>query len=100
MGRDKYIKNVATLKLDITKCNGCTMCTIVCPHAVFEVKSKKAFIKDRDSCMECGACMKNCAEKAITVKTGVGCAYAVIMGMIKGTEPTCDCSSDAGGSCC
>jgi ferredoxin len=59
---------------------------------------KRARIDDRDACMECGACAKNCAEGALTVGAGVGCAAAIIYGAIKGTEPSCDGSS--GSSCC
>ena len=35
----RYIEGVATLKLDTEKCNGCMLCTMVCPHGVFEVKA-------------------------------------------------------------
>ena len=86
-----YLKDVITLKLDSEKCNGCTMCTIVCPHAVFTMKEKKAFIQNKDFCMECGACAMNCPTSAVTVRSGVGCALGIITGLLKGTEPTCDC---------
>jgi len=88
----RYIKNVATLKLDTKKCTGCGMCVKVCPHAVFAVKNKKAKITDRDACMECGACKMNCAFKALEVRSGVGCAAGIILGSLRGTEATCDCS--------
>jgi NAD-dependent dihydropyrimidine dehydrogenase PreA subunit len=91
-----YLKNVITLQLDSEKCNACAMCTIVCPHAVFTMKEKRAFIQHRDFCMECGACAMNCATGAITVKSGVGCAAGIINGLLRGTEPSCDCSS----ACC
>ena len=95
----KYIKNVATLKLDTDKCIGCGMCGIVCPHAVFTLKNNKAGINDIDMCMECGACSMNCPVSAITVKSGVGCAYAVLMGMFSGNKdgegPSC-----GGADCC
>ena len=94
-----YLSGVVTLELDSQKCNGCRMCTIVCPHAVFEIENKKAVIRYKDFCMECGACEKNCPENAITVKSGVGCAAGIINGVLRGTEPTCDCNSE-GGSCC
>jgi len=94
----KYLKDVVTLKLDLDKCIGCQMCVNVCPHSVFEMNNKKAKIVDRDACMECGACAKNCPTKAITVKSGVGCAAGIINGILKGTEPSCDCSD--GKSCC
>lgn len=90
----KYLPSVSTLKLDVEKCNGCRMCIIVCPHGVFAIEKHRARITDIDSCMECGACSNNCPEGAIYVKTGVGCAYGVIMGALRGTEPTCDCGSD------
>ena len=76
------------------------MCIEVCPHGVFELTGDKARIIDRDSCMECGACAKNCAFGAIEVKPGVGCAAAVISGMLKGTEPACGCSEDGSSGCC
>ena len=85
----QYIKGVSTVKIDEEKCNGCGMCIKVCPHAVFVLKDKKAEIKDRDDCMECGACMKNCKQEAIKVNSGVGCAAGIIIGALKGTEPTC-----------
>ena len=93
----RYLKNVATLRLDTEKCEGCGMCVNVCPHQVFEIREGKAGIVDLDGCMECGACLKNCAFSAITVSPGVGCASAIIKGFLTGSEPTCDCS---GGECC
>ena len=87
-----YLKHVATLKLDPSRCGGCGMCAEVCPHAVFRIQDHRAHIVDLDLCMECGACAKNCAAKALTVRAGVGCANAVIRGKLGGTEPTCGCS--------
>ena len=89
-----YLKGVTTLKIDKDKCTGCGMCEIVCPHAVFEITNGKAEIVDRDACMECGACALNCEFGAIQVESGVGCAEAVIVGAVRGTEPTCDCCSE------
>lgn len=70
--KHKYIKNVATLKLDQSKCVGCGRCIEVCPHSVFRMEGRKAAIEDLDSCMECGACDRNCPVKAVEVKKGVG----------------------------
>jgi len=94
-----YLPDVVTLELDSSLCNGCRMCIIVCPHAVFEMGNKKAVIRRKDFCMECGACALNCAQGAIKVNSGVGCAAGVINGLIRGTEPTCDCSGNSGGCC-
>lgn len=94
-----YLKDVVTLELDQLKCNGCKMCTIVCPHDVFLIKDRKAFIDKKDLCMECGACEMNCPENAISVRSGVGCAAGIINGLISGGEPSCDCSS-SNSSCC
>ena len=92
----RYLKNVATLRLDVEKCTGCRMCTQVCPHGVFVIQDGKACIVDRDLCMECGACAINCAAEAISVESGVGCASGIIIGAIRGTEPTCECKKN----CC
>jgi len=99
----KYLRNVATVELDTEKCTGCGMCLEVCPHGVFELRDKKAVITDRDLCMECGACETNCAFGALSVEEGVGCASAIIRGLITGGEPTCGCdsgSSSGAGGCC
>ena len=86
-----YLKNGETLALDPARCNGCRECIEVCPHAVFAMAAGKARIMDRSVCMECGACARNCASGAIAVKAGVGCAAAIIGGMLRGTEPACGC---------
>ncbi|MFZ2631933.1 MAG: mercury methylation ferredoxin HgcB [Desulfosalsimonadaceae bacterium] len=86
-----YLKNVVTLKLDTDRCIGCGLCTIVCPHTVFELKSRKAVIISRDACMECGACKMNCPTGAIHVKSGVGCAAAVINTALGRSSGSCCC---------
>ncbi len=68
----KYIKDVATIKLDVDKCIGCKLCSTVCPHNVIVIEDKKAKIVDKNSCIECGACMKNCPTGALWVRSGVG----------------------------
>jgi NAD-dependent dihydropyrimidine dehydrogenase PreA subunit len=95
----KYLANVTSLKFSSDKCTGCGRCVEVCPHAVFAMNGRKAAISDKNSCMECGACAKNCAFGAITVNAGVGCASAIINGMITGGEPSCGCS-DTTAACC
>jgi NAD-dependent dihydropyrimidine dehydrogenase PreA subunit len=85
----KYLKDVVTLEYDQDKCTGCGMCLQVCPHGIFRLNDHKAVIADRDLCMECGACAKNCPFAALRVRAGVGCAYGILAGQIKGGEPCC-----------
>jgi NAD-dependent dihydropyrimidine dehydrogenase PreA subunit len=96
-----YIKNVTTLSLDSSKCIGCKKCLEVCPHGVFIMNGKKAEIYNKNLCMECGACMKNCPSKAIKVEPGVGCAAALLFAAINKTAPSCGCSGKSKKtSCC
>jgi NAD-dependent dihydropyrimidine dehydrogenase PreA subunit len=96
-----YLKNGETLVLDSGACVGCGACVDVCPHAVFRLESGKAIVGARGACMECGACARNCPAGAIAVKAGVGCASAIIIGKLLGTEPTCgDGPASASGCGC
>ena len=103
-----YLKDVVTLQLDENKCTGCGMCLDVCPHDVFKMNSSHAVIQNRDACMECGACSRNCPFGAVSVDVGVGCAAAVINSLLGREGGACSCSIDAedsaakkkGGCCC
>ncbi len=95
----KYLANVTTLTYDAGKCKGCGTCVEVCPHGVFVMENKRAAITERDLCMECGACARNCEFGALSVNSGVGCAAAIITGMLTGGEPTCGCGDSSGGCC-
>jgi NAD-dependent dihydropyrimidine dehydrogenase PreA subunit len=95
----KYISSKITLEFMADSCTGCGRCVEVCPHGVFAMEGDRAVLKARDRCMECGACARNCDYGALKVNAGVGCASAIITGMIRGTEPSCDCGS-SGTACC
>lgn len=79
-----YLQN--TLTYDPALCNGCRMCTDVCPHAVFKMQDKKAVLANASACMECGACELNCEVNALHVESGVGCASAMFLQAIKGEK--------------
>ena len=89
----KYLRDVASWRIDAGKCIGCDICMSVCPHNVFELRASTAVIRDLDACMECGACRENCPVGAVEVQAGVGCANAIIRGMITGKVPQCGCES-------
>lgn len=72
-------------------CTGCGLCIEVCPREVFARLDRKIEIVDPDACMECGACSKNCATGAIYVKSGVGCASAVINSFLGRKSSSCCC---------
>ena len=80
----RYLDDTAILRLSEEKCIGC-------------VKGKKALLIDADTCMECGACAKNCPTDAIYVNPddGCGCAAYIIYSWIarfRGETPSgCGC---------
>lgn len=95
--KSAYTEN--TLRYNPALCNGCGMCSIVCPHRVFTQNGREARLAERSRCMECGACMVNCPTGAIEVESGVGCASAMIYAAVTGKkEVTCGC--DGAPSCC
>ncbi len=93
MGRLVYLRDVVTLKLDEGKCVGCGMCLSVCPHAVLGLIDGNIEIRDRDACIECGACARNCPVAAVSVRSGVGCAAAVINAALGRKRSSC-CAID------
>lgn len=89
-----YLKDVVTLRIDRDKCKGCGACLLVCPRDVLSRLNGKVDVTDRDACIECGACRQNCPEEAISVRSGVGCAAAVINSFFGRTDSSCCCVID------
>ncbi len=99
MSRFVYLKDVVTLNFNPEQCFGCGMCLEVCPHAVFARDDGKIRIRDRDACMECGACARNCPSDALQVRSGVGCAAAVINAALGRKSSSCCCVIEPEDSC-
>lgn len=91
MGKLIYLKDVVTLELDQQKCTGCGVCLMVCPHAVLGMNNGYAKIENQDACMECGACAQNCPVDVVRVRSGVGCAAAVIHSVLGRESSSCCC---------
>ena len=90
----RYLAGVTTLEYDPSRCTGCGRCAEVCPHGVFVLEGKKARLTDRDLCMECGACRRNCADEAISVRPGVGCAWAILRSQFRKGKGEVSCCCD------
>ena len=52
-----------SVRLDPSKCKGCTICIKVCPTEAIRVREGKAFILE-DRCIDCGECIKCCPNQA------------------------------------
>ncbi|MGE5373335.1 MAG: mercury methylation ferredoxin HgcB [Solirubrobacterales bacterium] len=98
MRKHRYLSNVSTLKLVPEQCTGCGFCLDVCPHEVLALADRTVIIRDADACMECGACAKNCPFGAIVVEAGVGCASAILRGVLTGGPPSCGCAATGCGA--
>ncbi len=73
----RYLDGVTTLAYDEALCTGCRMCTKVCPRGVLTMtdeRPRRARVTDRDACLECDACARNCEAGAFEVRSGAGCA--------------------------
>lgn len=67
-GTDNFIS------IDVSKCNGCNKCAIICIVNLWKIKEGVASIKSyyKDKCLECGSCAQVCEPGAITFKYPAG----------------------------
>jgi len=92
----RYLEGVTSLALDGEACTGCGRCVEVCPHGVFAGGEGTVEVADEGACIECGACARNCAVSAVTVRAGVGCAQYFINALLGRRGDSCCCGPD----CC
>ena len=59
-GESRYFHSV---RLDESKCRGCTNCLKVCPTEAIRIRKNKATII-RESCIDCGECVRVCPHHA------------------------------------
>lgn len=52
-----------SVKLESSKCRGCTNCIKGCPTEAIRVRNGKAFILE-DRCIDCGECIRRCPNRA------------------------------------
>jgi MinD superfamily P-loop ATPase len=52
------------VQIDLEKCNGCKICGVVCQVDAIRVVKRKA--QANEACVDCGACVQVCPEKALT----------------------------------
>lgn len=83
-----------TLRYDESRCSGCGLCVVVCPHGVFAQDGGAVRLAHGEACMECGACQRNCPTGAIDVDSGVGCATALLYAALTGREACCGPSDE------
>ena len=53
--------------VDLDACNGCVICSNVCPTLAISLVDKKAHVKEAD-CRGCGACEQRCPVYAISMQ--------------------------------
>ncbi len=59
------------VRRDRARCRGCLTCWDICPLGVFAGlgADKKVAFKDAETCFACGACVKQCPEDALSLRT-------------------------------
>lgn len=67
--------SLVKVTVDLSKCNGDSICVDVCPVACFELQDppeypgeKKSVVVDNDACIVCRACEVQCPTQAIIIE--------------------------------
>ncbi len=100
--------------LDLSLCNGCGTCVIVCPFKAITLKDGKP-VTDYQKCMACSTCYFNCPQRALSwpkdarekLQVYVAHAASAVLSLFKKNKigfvnfvhditPLCDCCTPAG----
>jgi NADP-reducing hydrogenase subunit HndC len=58
-------KNLVAYRIDKDKCIGCTLCARNCPVKAISGEVKTPHTIDPEKCVKCGVCMQNCKFGAV-----------------------------------
>jgi len=54
------------VRVDDEKCNGCGLCSIICPLKIVSIENGKAVL-DEDLCDGLGGCVRKCPQEAMSL---------------------------------
>ena len=63
-----------SVRLDVSRCRGCTNCLKHCPTEAIRIRDGRAHIID-EKCIDCGACAENCTTHCIKTEDLRGCHH-------------------------